>query len=103
MARYGFEIITNKGNMFRDGKKTLLETRIEACKLAKKYDAVCYIRKWENYYWHTIEHVFYDPSESRLYNDFPAGFYLQKVRGKRSRVSPKTGKLLDISRTWKRI
>ena len=102
MAKYELEIVTKKGNKFRDGGKTLLETRKKACRFAKKEDAVVNIRKWENH-WKEIEFVFYDPMKNTKYMDLRPGFYLQK-RGKgRYRVSPKTGNLLDVSKTWRSI
>ena len=103
MAKYELEIVTSKGNKFREGGKTLTETRIKACRFAKKEDAVVNIRKWENY-WKQIEYVFYDDRRILEYNDLRKGFYLQKVgKGRRYRVSPKTGELLDVSKTWKYI
>ena len=103
MAKYEMEIVTRKGNKFRDGGKTLIETRKKACRIAKKEDAIVYIRKWDNY-WHSIEHIFYDDSASEY--GFRPGYYLQKTSGKkhtRHRVSPKTGNLLDVSKEWKSI
>ena len=102
MAKYELEIVTSKGNKFREGGKTLTETRVKACRYAKKEDAVVHIRKWENY-WKMIEFVFYDPNRSSIYEDLRPGFYLQKKRGNRYRVSPKTGNLLDVSKTWRYI
>lgn len=102
MAKYELEIVTNKGNKFRDGGKTLIETRIKACRYAKKEDAVVNIRRWDNY-WNMIEFVFYDPRKSLIYADLRPGFYLQKMKGRRYRVSPKTGKLMDVSKSWKSI
>ena len=101
MARYELEVVTKKGNKFREGKRTLKETRIYACALAKRHDCVVNIRKWENY-WKQIEFVFYDPAKNP-YMDIRPGFYLQKMGGKRSRVSPKTGDLLDVSKTWRYV
>ena len=101
MTRYELEIVTSKGNMFKDGGKTLKDTRIKACRFAKKYNAVVNIRKWENY-WKEIEFVFYDVADNP-YLPIRPGFYLQKRRGKRSRVSPKTGELLAVSKEWKYI
>lgn len=102
MARYELEAITKKGNKIRPGASTLTETRKKACRMAKKEDCVVYIRKWENY-WHTIEHIFYDPKVSSYDPELRSGFYLQKTSGnsRRYRVSPKTGNLLDVSRTIK--
>lgn len=107
MAKYEMEIVTRKGNKFRDGGKTLIETRKKACRIAKKEDAIVYIRKWDNY-WHVIEHIFYDDMKTPYspYSNLRPGFYLQKTSGKkhtRHRVSPKTGNLLDVSKEWKSI
>ena len=103
MAKYELEIVTSKGNKFREGGKTLTETRVKACRYAKKEDAVVNIRKWDNY-WVMIEFVFYDPRKTSYYEDLRPGFYLQKIgKGRRYRVSPKTGNLLDVSKTWKYI
>lgn len=102
MARYELEIVTRNGNKFREGGKTLTETRVKACRYVKKEDAIVNIRKWENY-WKQIEFVFYDPGNDRMYAELRPGFYLQKRKGRRYRVSPKTGNLLDVSKTWKYI
>lgn len=105
MVKYELEIVTSKGNKFREGGKTLTETRIIACRYAKKEDAVVNIRKWENY-WTEIEFIFYDPREVHSnYMDMRKGFYLQKRYGnrRRYRVSPNTGALLDVSKTWKYV
>lgn len=101
MTKYEMEVITKKGNKFRDGGKTLIETRKKACRLAKSSDGIVYIRRWENY-WHTIEHIFYDDNDNS-YLGLRPGFYLQKMGGRRYRVSPKTGNLLDVGKDRRSI
>ena len=119
MAKYEMEIVTRKGNKFRDGGKTLIETRKKACRFAKNEDATVMIRKLEIFNksklpngkpfsrWKEIEKIWYDPEPNvpGYYTNYYGGYWLQKYgpKGKRTRVSPKTGNLLDVSKEWKSI
>ena len=103
MVKYEMEIVNSKGNKFRDGEKTLTATRVKACRYAKKEDCRVNIFEKDGYAMKLKEFIFYDPDPSG-YNDFRPGFYLQqtgKEKSRRYRVSPTTGKLLDVSKTWK--
>lgn len=110
MAKYILEVITPHGNPLHDFNGTLTEARIEACRYAfgvhKRYPNYNYVNIYEPAKFGLgkhIESIFYDPVVSAQYTDLRPGFYLQK-RGKnhrRYRVSPKTGRLLDVSKTWK--
>ena len=109
---YEMEIITSIGNSFRAGGKTLTETRVKACKLAKDRNATVVIRERIPIgmgFWTEIERIWYDPSpasNSWAYTNFKGGYWINiyarngKV-SKRCRVSPKTGKLLNASKEWK--
>lgn len=103
--RYQLEIVTKHGNKFRDlGNTTITEARKKACRYAKSEDAVVNIMRFDNY-WHQIEFIFYDPTPESMYG-FKPGYYLQirgdgRKKGRRSRVSPKTGKPLAVSKEWK--
>ena len=119
MVKYELEIITSKGNKFREGGKTLTETRIKACRYAKNEDATVNIRKYETFTspdfprqkfgnWKEIEKVWYDPEPNTSYTAFYGGYWVQirkdgKKQSRRCRLSPKTGRTLDASREWKYI
>ena len=93
-------------------KMTLAEARIKACRLAKKYPN-SYTRigifaedKYHisggNYMPKLVEDVDYNRKYRQITGDVLDGFYLfQWTTNRQYRVSPKTGRLLDISRDFK--
>lgn len=95
-------------------KMTLAEARIKACKLAKKYPN-SYTRigifaedkyhiSGERYMPKLVEDVDYNRNYRQITGDVLDGFYLfQWATNRQYRVSPRTGRLLDISRDWKYI
>ena len=110
MAKFEIEIITRRGNRFRGGGKTLQETRVMACRWAKDENATVMIRQDVGYgVWKEIEKIWYDPemtSNVWAHTAFRTGFWIQIYardgkNGRRCRVSPKTGRLLDASKEWK--
>lgn len=114
MAKYSIELVSSKGNTFRDGGKTLTETRVKACRLIGKGDVwiANIFETTGGYYNKLIEQVFYDPVDryDDKYLPRSEGYYIQiysdpvkKKKGRRMRVSPKTGRLLDFNREWKSL
>lgn len=102
MAKYVIEVITGKGNYFRDGKKTLAETKVYATKLVGKKD-LAYIYEYnKDGFRKSIGRVTYDAPKPGFYQSFNAGFYYtDMVRHRMYRISPKTGKALPVSKEWK--
>lgn len=110
MAKYELEIITAHGNKFRDGGDILQGARVKACRWAEKENATVMVRQnMGNGIWREIERIWYEPSvesNSWAYTNFKGGYWIQIYprngkTSKRCRVSPKTGRLLDISKEYR--
>lgn len=93
-------------------KMTLAEARIEACRLAKKYPN-SYTRigifaedkyhiSGDRYMPKLVEDVDYSKKYRLITGDVLDGFYLfQWTTNRQYRVSPNTGKLLDMNKYFK--
>ena len=95
-------------------KMTLAEARIKACRIAKKYpnsyNRVGIFAEDKNhisaghYMPKLIEDVSYSDKERTITGDVFDGFYLlQWGTNRKYRVSPKTGRLLDLSKDFRYI
>ena len=113
MTEYTIELINAKGNTFRDGKRDIVRTRKEACRLIKergyKDSAIIYEYYGGMYSRQMREraYIFYDPANDQ-YPPRKAGFYGNvytykdgKKISKRYRISAKTGELLDFNKEWR--
>ena len=86
------------------GKKRLADTRIQACKLAKKIPGyrVC-IYDPSKMFSHPIEDITYYYNE-RTVTGLLNGYYLHQWDKNRTRkVSPTSGAVVDYSKEWKGV
>ena len=95
-------------------KMTLADARIKACRIAKNYPnsyervGIFVEDKYHisagHYMPKLIEYVQYSDRERMITGDVLDGFYLwQGDKNRLYRVSPKTGRLLDISKDWRYV
>lgn len=106
MSNYMVEFINRRGNKFREDIKSKAEARIIACRMIKKCEideCVAIIHDRTNY--KQIEKIWYDSDPGYAgYSTGNAGYWIQSYEThRRQRVSPKTGKLLDVSKCQKYI
>lgn len=105
MVLYEIELVGGKGHQWLEGKLTLTDTKIKAIKFVGKGNATAYIHKTDKQGIRSVEgYLYYDPSDSYSSQFYP-GWYYQSYVGehKRTRVSPKTGKALNVSRYYKYV
>lgn len=111
MTKYRIMVLNRKFET-HDCGTSLLEARIKACRYTKKEGKDVMISKLDVGKgfgrWLEMERVWYDPEPNKpgSYTAWYPGFWINIYDGKRykkSRVSPKTGRLLDVSKEWKSI
>lgn len=98
-SKYVVEIITNKGNTFRDvdtigdARRVSLDKIISYAKKGWVCNTVTY-RREEGGFMREMEEIWKDPEY---------GFICQKEypERRRYRISPNTGRLLDFDKYWK--
>lgn len=107
MTEYFMEVWkgTAKNGELTKGAKTLIETRIKACRLAKANPGHrVAIYSSDIGFWSPIEDITFEDNHRIITGDILDGYYLlQWTTSKRQktrmyRVSPKTGKLLELSK-----
>ena len=99
MAKYFCDFVSTFPKPRFEGGNTLTETRINACKVAKQYEK----QRIGIYLRHGTRETGWRGSEFKEYIEYYSktnGYYLVQWSTNRmySRVSPKTGKLLDMNK-----
>lgn len=87
------------------GKRTLTETRKQACAIAKKNPGKrVAIYDPSKMYSHPVEDITYYLNERTITGDLLNGYHIvQWDKHRIRRVSPKNGELLDYNKEWKWI
>lgn len=110
MTEYYIEVWkgTAKNKEPTKGAKTLTETRIKACKLAKVNPGIrVAIYSTDIGFGHPLEDITFEDNTRLITGPVLNGYYLLQWtspnggKTRTYRVSPKTGRLLDYDKYWK--
>lgn len=109
MAKYWLEVVGLHGSKHIDGKSTLTETRKQACRqIGKSKNITVWIFDKTDGFNKEVDKIWYEDAFENPFGNYSystAGYWIHhysgKSKGKRKKLSAKTGKPMDVNKYWK--